>query len=90
MNVGKVVDRIAGQLAQPVQLAPVVVARDAQARGEFAEDVDVVAAFVHRLDRLPHEDRVVPGARPRRVNVVPLPERRGRQHDVGIGARSAS
>src|SRR5207249_2983140 len=41
-------------------------------------------ALADRLDRLLHEDRVVARARPRRVDVVALPERGGGEHDVSV------
>ena len=65
-------------------LRAVVVALDAEAVREVGEDVDIVAAALHRRDRLAHEDRVVAGAGPRRVDVVALPEGGRGQHDVGI------
>src|SRR5262249_59850591 len=66
----EVVDRITRELTEPLLFAVVAVAREAQTRGEIGADVEVVAAFPDRLDRLLHEDRVVAGARPRRVDVV--------------------
>src|ERR1700684_4241174 len=80
----EIVDYIAGELAQPIELGLVVVALDAEAAREVAENVDVVAAFIHRLDRLTHEDRVVAGASPRGMYVVSFPKGGGREHDVGI------
>src|SRR3989338_2735829 len=37
-----------------------------------------------KSSRLLHEDRVAAGSRPGRVRVVPLPERGGGQHHVGV------
>src|SRR6185369_3486077 len=51
---------------------------------EVGQDVHVVAALAHRLDRLLHVDGVVACARPGRVHVVALPEGGGGQHDVGV------
>jgi hypothetical protein len=79
----EVVDGVLGEVAQPLLLGLVVVVVDAEPVGELGEDRAVVAAFVHRLDGLLHVDRVMAGAGPRRVDVVALPEGRGRPAGVG-------
>ena len=69
--------------AQPLLLGLVVVVVDAEPLGELGEDRAVVAAFVHRRNRLLHVDRIVTGASPRGVDVVALPEGAGRPANVG-------
>ena len=83
-NVSKSSIDVARDLAQPLVLGLVVVAREAEPARQVGADVEIVPALAHRLDRLLHEDRVVAGARPRRVDVVALPERGRRQQDVRV------
>src|SRR5262249_31207665 len=78
----EVIDRVARQLTQPLLLALVAVIVDAEPPRQLRADVEVVAALRDRRDRLLHIDDVVAGARPGRVHVVALPERRRRQHDI--------
>jgi hypothetical protein len=75
------------KLAQPSDLALVVVAGNTDAHRKVGEDIDVVATLIHRFDRLAHVDRIVPRAGPRRVHVVALPEGSGRENDIRIAGR---
>ena len=80
----EIVDLAVGEFAQPFLFRLVVVAVDADPQREIGEDVDIVAALIHRLDRLFHIDRVMAGARPGQMDVVAFPEGRRRQYDVRV------
>ena len=84
----EVVDVGAGaDLAQPLDIVEALVAFEPEALGQVGADVHVVPALVHRLDRLAHEDGVVPRPAPWRMDVAPLPERGRRQDDVRVPRR---
>ena len=80
----KIVDAIRREFFEPLQVRFVIVAFNTDAFRQISQNFDIVAALVHWLDGLLHEDRVMPRTGPGRVDIVPLPECGGGQHDVGI------
>ena len=80
----EIVDPVPREVSQPRLFGLIVVAVYPDAQRQVGEDVDVVAAVIHRLDRLLHVNRVVSRAGPGQVDVVAFPEGRRRQYDVGV------